>query len=330
MRYIIYGAGAIGSILGGHLHRLGGEVVLVGPAAHVQAIRRRGLTLRLPQETLNLKIRAVTRARDVRPFRPDDVVVLCAKSQQTLRCLSQLRAAGAPRSLPIFCAQNSFLNEPQTTLFFDRVYGVAVVIDGIFVRPGEAVHATGRSHGHLEIGRYPSGLDSLARRVARDFKRAGFSVQTSADVMACKRAKFIVNMANAVIAITNQPAAAALLVAKLRAEASRVLRASGLSVEPLAEFRRRTAEACGQLVVPSDAASAGLIPDSTWQSLYRRRGSVETPYFNGVIVQLGESLGLPTPWNRGVAEVIATMAARRERPGRYTVRELERIIRPRR
>lgn len=330
VRYIIYGAGAIGSILGGHLHRLGRDVVLVGPKAHVRAIRQRGLTLQLPAETLRLKMPAVTQARDLRPFRRDDVVILCAKSQQTIRCLSQLRQAGAARSLPIFCAQNSFLNEPQTTLFFDRVYGVTVVIDGIFVRPGEAVHATGRRYGHLDFGRYPSGVDPLVRRLARDFERAGFSVATTADVMARKRAKFLVNMANAVIAITNQPDAAGPLVAKLRAEAARVLRAAGLNFEPLADFRRRAAAACGNLVVPARAARAGLIPDSTWQSLYRRRGSVETPYFNGVIVELGARLGLPTPWNRGVVEVITKMAARRERPGRFTVRELEQLIRPRR
>jgi 2-dehydropantoate 2-reductase len=326
VRYIIYGAGAIGSILGGHLHQIGRDVVLVGPSAHVRAIRRRGLALQLPNETLRLKVPAVTRARDLRPFRSDDIILLCAKSHQTVRCLSELQQAGAPRSLPVFCAQNSFVNEPQTTLFFDRVYGMTVVIDGIFVRPGEAVHATGRRGGHLDIGRYPSGVGALARRVARDFKLAGFSVETTSDVMARKRAKFLVNMANAAIAITDQPDGVGPIVARLRAEAKRVLRESGLSVEPLAAFRRRAAKACGDLVVPAGAAQAGLIPDSTWQSLYRRRGAVETPYFNGVIVELGERLGIPTPWNRGVVDVISRMAARRERPGRYSPRQLMQLI----
>lgn len=330
VRYIIYGAGAIGSILGGHLHRSGRKVILVGPPAHVRAIRRRGLSLQLPGEALRLKVPAVTRAGDLGGFRAGDVVLLCPKSHQTLRCLSQLRTAGAPRDLPVFCCQNSFLNEPQTTLFFDRVYGVAVAIDGIFVRPGAAVHATGRRYGHLDIGRYPSGLDPLARRVGQDLRRAGFSVRMTTDVMAAKRAKFLVNMANAVIAITNEPEAAAPIVARLRAEAERVLRASGLNFEPLATFRRRVHKACGELVVPAEAAADGLIPDSTWQSLYRQRGHVETPYFNGVIVQLGRSLGLPTPYNTAVTDIIATMASRREKPGRYTVGQLGRIIRTKR
>src|SRR3954470_20735458 len=152
MRYIVYGAGAIGSIIGGHLRRTGAEVVLVGPAEHVRAIQRRGLTLRTRDERLQVKIKAVSTAAGLRPFRTGDVVLLCAKTQQTLRCLAQLRTAGAPRDLPIFSCQNSFVNEAQASVFFDRVYGVAVFVDGIYVQPGEAIHPTGRRYGHLEQG----------------------------------------------------------------------------------------------------------------------------------------------------------------------------------
>src|SRR5207247_4215818 len=42
-RYIIYGAGAIGSILGAGLYHTGQDVVLVGRGRHVEAIRRHGL-----------------------------------------------------------------------------------------------------------------------------------------------------------------------------------------------------------------------------------------------------------------------------------------------
>jgi 2-dehydropantoate 2-reductase len=44
-RYIIFGAGAIGSILGAVLHRSGQDVVLVGRGSHVEAIRKEGLRL---------------------------------------------------------------------------------------------------------------------------------------------------------------------------------------------------------------------------------------------------------------------------------------------
>jgi 2-dehydropantoate 2-reductase len=329
VRYIIYGAGAIGSIVGGHLHRIGASVILVGPEEHVRTVQKSGLILRTRENVFHLDPKAVARANKLTPFQSDDVVLLCAKTQQTLKCLAQLRAAGAPRTLPIFCCQNSFLNEPQTTLFFERVYGVAVFIDGIFVQPGEAIHPTGRRYGHLEIGRYPSGLDRLSQRVVRDLRKAGFSVRASPDVMRTKRAKFVINMANAVIAITNQPKLVAPIVKKLRAEAVRILNASGLDCESLAAFRRRADAACGPLKSPPGVESDGLIADSTWQSLYRQTGNIETPYFNGVIVHMGRSLGIPTPYNSFVCETALEMARNGDRPGKYSARDLSRMLKAR-
>jgi 2-dehydropantoate 2-reductase len=330
VRYIIFGAGAIGSIVGGHLYRAGASVALVGPKLHMRAIRSRGLTLRTRDKTYSVPVPATMRVSDLAPFQSDDVVLLCAKTQQSVKCLSQLRTAGARRTLPILCCQNSFLNEAMATLYFDRVYGLAVYVDGIFIEPGEVIHPTGRRYGHLELGRYPSGLDHLARQVARDLSAAGFSVRVTSDVMRVKRAKFVLNMANAVIAITDQPDQAARLVKTLRAEAARVLRESGLECESFAAYRRRAEAGCGALLPPVEVASRKLIADSTWQSLYRRTGNIETPYFNGLIAQLGQSLDLPTPANSLVTELATSMAERRQRPGRFTVRELERKLSQRR
>ena len=106
MRFIIYGAGGIGCTIGGHLFRQGYDVVLVGNAAHMAAIREKGLTFATGDGNYNLNIPAVDRASDVAPFRDDDVVLLCAKSQHTVKCLGQLKNADAPRSLPILCCQN--------------------------------------------------------------------------------------------------------------------------------------------------------------------------------------------------------------------------------
>ncbi|TMC55356.1 MAG: ketopantoate reductase family protein, partial [Chloroflexi bacterium] len=133
MRYIIYGAGGIGSVLGGHLFRTGCEVVLVGNAAHVEAINARGLRLVTGDEPYTLRIPACKHAQALAPFREDDVVLLCAKSQHTLKCLGQLRNAGAPRSLPICCCQNSISNEPLATRVFDAVYGAMIMVPAIFM-----------------------------------------------------------------------------------------------------------------------------------------------------------------------------------------------------
>lgn len=107
MRFIVYGAGAIGSTIGGHLFRTTDDVILVANSPHVDKIRESGLRLVKPDETYVLKIPACKKAKELVPFTDDDIVLLTAKSQHTLTCLGQLKNAGSPRSLPIFCVQNS-------------------------------------------------------------------------------------------------------------------------------------------------------------------------------------------------------------------------------
>ena len=83
MRFIVYGAGAIGSIIGGHLFRAGHDVALVANAKHVDKIRESGLRLVSPDETYLLKIPAYKEAKEL-SFNCEDVVLLTVKSQHTV------------------------------------------------------------------------------------------------------------------------------------------------------------------------------------------------------------------------------------------------------
>lgn len=110
MRFVMCGAGAIGAVIGGQLARAGFDVVLVDKLAeHVDAINRRGLTLKGVHGTHVLKIPAVMHAREV-DFRSDDVVFLSVKSFDTDAATAELRRATS-LELPVFCAQNGVRNE---------------------------------------------------------------------------------------------------------------------------------------------------------------------------------------------------------------------------
>ncbi|MCI0890064.1 MAG: ketopantoate reductase family protein, partial [Chloroflexi bacterium] len=56
MRYIIYGAGAVGGVIGGRLFQNGRDVVLIARGPHLEALRRDGLTLQSASETAQLQI----------------------------------------------------------------------------------------------------------------------------------------------------------------------------------------------------------------------------------------------------------------------------------
>ncbi len=80
-RYVVCGAGAIGSILGGYLYRAGKEVVLVGRRPHVDEIRRAGLQLVAGRQT-RIKVDAVDSLARIKGRR-DDGLVVTVKTQHT-------------------------------------------------------------------------------------------------------------------------------------------------------------------------------------------------------------------------------------------------------
>src|SRR4030095_12285176 len=59
MRFIIYGAGAVGGVIGGRLFQAGQDVTLIARGEHLRALQDRGLTLAAPAETVTLAVPAV-------------------------------------------------------------------------------------------------------------------------------------------------------------------------------------------------------------------------------------------------------------------------------
>jgi 2-dehydropantoate 2-reductase len=65
---------------------------------------------------------------------------------------------------------------------------------------------------------------------------------------------------------------------------------------------------------------------STWQSLARYQGSVETEFLNGEIVRVAQRLGLQAPINEKLVKMCQQMAANHELPGKYTPAQLSEIL----
>src|SRR5438552_30171 len=108
MRFIMAGAGAIGTAMGGYLAEAGYPVILVGRPSHADAIRNRGLTLRSAKGIFRPRVDAQTSLRDVK-WQDGDIIFLTCKSQQTKELLAEMSAA--PPQTPIFCFQNGVRNE---------------------------------------------------------------------------------------------------------------------------------------------------------------------------------------------------------------------------
>ncbi len=314
MRYVIYGAGAIGGSLGAKLFAAGRDVVLICRGAHLDAVRDRGLTLRTPDGEATHRIPAAGHPSEIE-WRDGDIVILTVKSQDTQGALEDLRSAAG--DVPVVCAQNGVDNERAALCLFSRVYGMVVVMPSTHLEPGLVLMHSGTPGGMLDLGRYPDGSDATAEGVAADITAAGFISQPDAKIMRLKYAKLLTNLMNSVQALCGLEAAAGDVVRGVRAEAMACYEAAGIDCATPEEFSERV-----RGVVGRHAGNAERSGGSTWQSLARGTGSLETDYLNGEIALLGALHGVPTPYNRMLQEVAAEAARLGRKPGSYTVEEL--------
>ena len=314
MRYVIYGAGAIGGAIGARLHGSGREVILICRGAHLEAVQRNGLTLRTPAATLTARVPAVGSPGDI-DFREDDAVLLTMKSQHTADALADLRAC-AP-DVPVICAQNGVANERMALRRFSRVYGMLVVLPAVHLEPGVVLtHATGVG-GILDAGCYPAGTDALIERVTADLTAAGFAARPDARVMRLKYAKLLQNIGNAVQALCGPDAAAGELIRELRAEAMACYEAAGIDYASPAELRERSSQ-----ITLGEIEGQARWGGSSWQSLARGAGSIETDFLNGEVALLAALHGTPAPYNRLLQRLAAAAVRDGSAPGSYTVEQL--------
>jgi 2-dehydropantoate 2-reductase len=305
----------VGGSIGARLFETGREVVLIARGPHLEAINREGLTVRRPDGVNNIRFPAVAHPSEV-DWRIDDVVLLTVKSQHTASALDDLTLTAG--DVAVVCAQNGVANERMALRRFSRVYAMMVMLPATHLTPGEVIMNAGPVGGILDIGSYPSGADSTCERIAQDLMDAGFDARVERNVMRLKYGKLIENLANAVQALCGLDAPAGRLVRLLRAEGSAVLAAAGIDFANEAEMDKRRIES-GMELRPIEGQARG---GSTWQSLARRAGSVETDYLNGEIALLGALHEVPTPYNRLLQRLTLEGAGHDGRPGSYTVEDL--------
>ena len=199
MRFVVYGAGAIGGVLGGRLAEHGADVTLIARGAHLEAILERGLTVESPDATVTVRARAVGTPREA-AIGEGDVVVLAMKSQDTVAALEALVAC-APPSTTIVCAQNGVDNERSALRHFEHVYGMCVMCPASHLEPGVVQASSSPVTGLMDVGRWPKGRDEVADRIARTLSSATFSSVPREDIARWKWGKLLMNLGNAVEAV---------------------------------------------------------------------------------------------------------------------------------
>lgn len=316
MRVVVIGAGAIGAPIAARLFEHGHPAVLVARGKNFEAIEKDGVTITTPEQTLTSKVDVVNGISSL-SLEPGDAIMLSVKSQDTAEALDELVRV-APPGLAVFCAQNGVANERVVSQRFTNTYGVCVMSPASYLEPGRVEVFSSPVIGVLDLGRWPRGVDDTALELSGLLRDSGFASMATPEIETLKWGKLLSNVLNALEVLCGPRAMSDELTDRVRDEARACLSAHGVDVARATTL----ADERSQLVNYRSIGSIRRVGSSSWQSVLRGTGNVETDYLNGEIVDLGRRYGVETPVNELLRRRTNEMARMGRAPGSVSIAEL--------
>ena len=295
MHIAIIGAGAMGCLYGGYLSQENDVLLIDAYAPQVQALCEHGVTIEEGDRVLEFPVKA---ALSGTVAEPQDLVIVFVKTTQTLTALEENLALIGPNTT-VLTLQNGLDNDLDLERFVPReriVLGVSKD-NSVGLGNGRVRHTFS---GMTTVG--PADKDiTRSRKVADLLARAGFRAELSADVRRVIYDKLFINITFNTITfllqtnvgtIATDPHAWA-MARQVLDEALAVAAADGVPFD-----RMLATETLHKASV--DAANA-------YTSMYQdrqRKARTEIDHLNGAVAARGRLLGVPTPCNALLTELV--------------------------
>lgn len=323
-RYVIVGAGAVGACFAAEFTAAGIPTLLVGRGETISRIAADGLVYRRPSGTSVVSLATASSSGEV-ALAAGDVIVLATKAQHVEAAVREwawlpVAGGGVAADLPVVTLQNGLDSERVALRRFGLVIAASLRIPAKFVEPGVVVSASADPVSVIFLGRFPGGSDPRVEAVAADLRRAHHAVQVTEDIVGWKVEKLRRSVKNGLEAFGGSDEERRRAEALVEGETDAVIAAAGLLP---ATAEQQTVDVTGYGPVPGAGYDTGQ--QSTWQSLVRGAGSVETDFLNGEVVLLGRLHGVPTPANAAVQRLLGAAASAHEPPGARSLAEVLRL-----
>lgn len=299
MRITIMGTGGVGGYFGARLANSGSDVTFVARGAQLAAIREQGLRVESPLGDLHLPSVKVTDRPDQIPGA--DIVLFGVKLWDTAAAAESLKPLLGPDT-GVVSLQNGVVKDDilRQVLGVKHVVGGACYIAANIERPGVIRH-TGTMQ-KLAFGEFDGRSSERVLALRDACVAAGIDHELSPNIGQTVWEKFVF-----LVALSGTTTAARMPIGPLRShpqsraflrdamrEVVQVARAEGMSVPD--DFADNRLAFCDQL------------PAAMTSSMHKdleRGGRLEVSWLSGDVVARGARLGLPTPCNRAIADILA-------------------------
>jgi 2-dehydropantoate 2-reductase len=316
-----FGAGAIGTYIGGSLALQGHSVVFIEQPSVAEEIRRKGLHLRINSTDFKIDTPQVTTSlSEALSSNHFDYAIFALKSFDTAIALEQI-SSHAKEMPPLLCMQNGVENETVIEASLGKSKVIACTITSAVGRMDAGNITLEKKRGVGIAENHPLSHDLVAI-----FNQADLNACLYRNAAAMKWSKMITNlMANATSAILDmtpydiyaQPQSCLIEIEQLR-EALRVMAAlkipvvnlPGTPVKPLAFLVKNFPQpVCSVLLKQLVGKGRGDKMPSFHIDLYNKRPKIEVDYLNGAVVRFGEKTGIRTPVNRWLNQTLLDLSA---------------------
>lgn len=324
MKILFFGAGAIGTYIGGSLADAGHAVTFIERPEPADIIRARGLKLiRGGEEKIIRQISVVTSPAEALAAGPYDFGVFALKSFDTASALEQLRPLAASQTPlpPLLCFQNGVDNEPAIAGALGADHVIAGTVTSAVGKPGIGEIVLERKRGVGVALGHP-----LSASIVNALTEAGLGARAYPAAGPMKWSKLLTNLiGNATSAILDLTVAElfadrrlfAIEITVLR-ECLAVMRALGygpvdLPGTPVRALAFAVARLPGAVAQPILARAVGAGRGGKMPSfhidLHSGRGQTEVRWLNGAVARYGTEHGAPAPVNQMLTDTLEALSA---------------------
>jgi 2-dehydropantoate 2-reductase len=298
LRIAIMGSGGVGGYFGARLQQGGADVAFIARGAHLAAMRANGLTIESAHEPIRLpKVDATDDPKDIGPV---DIVLFAVKLWDTESAAHSLKPIVGPDT-GIISLQNGVQKDDVLRGIFGAgaVMGGAAYMATTIGRPG-VVAQTGTMQ-RMVFGEYDGRRSARAQALLEAARAGGINAEISDDIRRALWEKYVF-----LVALSGATTSMRLPLGPIRSNAHTRQFALDLMREAVAVGRAQGVALPEDFVAQRFAFIDGLPPDMT-SSMHHdlQRGQrLELAWLSGGVAEMGAALGVPTPANRAVYDIL--------------------------
>jgi len=296
------GSGGVGGYFGARLAQGGCDVAFIARGAHLAALREHGLVVE--SQLGNVSLSKVCATDDPATLGSVDVVLISVKlwdTEAAARAISPIVGAATT----VLSLQNGVQKDDVLRhIFGDRpILGGICYISATVARPG-VISQTGTVQ-KIVFGEYDGERSARAEAFLEACRQGGIDVELSLEIRKAIWEKFVflVGLSAATTSIRlpigpirKDPRTRRFLLDIMR-EVVAVGRGQGVSLS--AQYAEDLLDYCDDL--PAEMAA------SMYHDL-ERGNRLEVDWLSGAVAELGQTVGIPTPLNRAVSDILALHA----------------------